>query len=74
MSDDSHGVAHLATNYDKLLPFLTRNGINSISYLSRSTMSTADVIDPRFPALSVKSIAVADIADHPTLASAVTQH
>ncbi|KAK5082269.1 hypothetical protein LTR05_007413 [Lithohypha guttulata] len=66
LSDDSHGMAQVATNYDKLLPFLQRNGIEQLWYLSPAS-SRNNFGDPRFPTLSTDSVLVRDVASHKTL-------
>ncbi|KAF2145200.1 uncharacterized protein K452DRAFT_324926 [Aplosporella prunicola CBS 121167] len=52
LSDDSHTVEHVATNYHRLPEFLARVGIRDIHYLAQGREGP----DPRFPDIYVSSI------------------
>ncbi|KAK5939716.1 hypothetical protein PMZ80_008097 [Knufia obscura] len=66
LSDDSHGMAQIGTNYEKLLPFLERNNITILSYLTH-VIPSGNARDERFPTLSIESVAVSEVAGHETL-------
>ncbi|EEP77809.1 conserved hypothetical protein [Uncinocarpus reesii 1704] len=61
LSDDSHGIHHVALNYKRVLDFLDVAGITTIHYLSYEPDSAAPVFDSRFPHLKVNSIGVEDL-------------
>ena len=61
MSDDSHGIAHVATNYRRLLEFIKTTGISSITFLEKGSSTT----DPRFPGVFTRSVSVAELQNHP---------
>lgn len=65
LSDDSHGVSQVATNYDRVIPFLQRNGIETLSFLAHSNIP-GKYSDPRYPNLLLCSVPVSDIANHET--------
>ncbi|KAF2746354.1 histidinol phosphate phosphatase H [Sporormia fimetaria CBS 119925] len=61
ISDDSHGVAQLGTNYHRLLDFIKKVGIETIWYADRRTQSTSDA---RFRA-GFSSMSVEELIQHP---------
>ncbi|RMD41680.1 hypothetical protein DV735_g3458, partial [Chaetothyriales sp. CBS 134920] len=61
LSDDSHGVAQVAYGYTDALRFLQRCGIRSLSYLTHVEDDKSEIIDSRFPRLSVSEVQVADL-------------
>lgn len=61
LSDDSHGVEQVALNYNKILPFLQRVGISSLSFLRRGDGISATSPDNRFPFLSTGHVDVAEL-------------
>lgn len=63
LSDDSHGIAQVATNYEKLLPFLERNRIETLWFLTHDN-SHGNSDDPRYPNLIIGSIPVSEVAGH----------
>ncbi|KAK4939973.1 hypothetical protein LTR10_019825 [Elasticomyces elasticus] len=63
LSDDSHGVDHVATNYDRLLPFLDEAGITSLTYIRRGGVSQGKV-DSRFPYLDAEDVALSELRSH----------
>lgn len=60
LSDDSHGVAHVATNYQRVPDFLDKAGIDNLVYLEKGS-TTKDV---RFPGVSAVSIKVTELREH----------
>lgn len=58
MSDDSHGIDQIGTNYPRLLAFIQKTGIENIHYADRAGTRK----DSRFPSAGFTSIAVADLA------------
>jgi histidinol-phosphatase (PHP family) len=61
MSDDSHGIDQIATNYTRLLDFIQKVGIKEIHYAD----SDASSKDSRFPNAGFSSIAVDDLVQLP---------
>jgi histidinol-phosphatase (PHP family) len=61
MSDDSHGIDHIATNYARMLDFINRAGIKQMHYASRDATST----DPRFPHTGFSSMPVEQLSQLP---------
>lgn len=55
LSDDSHGIAHVGTNYKQLLPFLDQLKIEALAYLSKDSVSGA---------LEVKEMQMAEFKSH----------
>lgn len=61
MSDDSHGIDHIGTNYTGLLAFIQKAGIEQIHYADPTGVRK----DSRFPKGGFSSICVADLAQLP---------
>nr|KMM68631.1 histidinol-phosphatase [Coccidioides posadasii RMSCC 3488] len=61
LSDDSHGVHHVALNYSRVRDFLDTAGITTIHYLKYEPDSTAPADDFRFPNMRIGSISVEDL-------------
>ncbi|KAF2113401.1 polymerase/histidinol phosphatase-like protein [Lophiotrema nucula] len=61
MSDDSHGIDQVGTNYRRLLEFIHKAGIGQVCYADRG----APRKDSRFPNAGFSSIAVDDIVQLP---------
>lgn len=61
MSDDSHGIDQIGTNYARLLAFIRKAGIDQIHYADRAGVRK----DSRFPNAGFSSIAVTDLAQSP---------
>lgn len=61
MSDDSHGVDQIGTNYPRMLAFIQQAGIKQIHYADLE----APRKDSRFPTTGFSSIAVDDLARLP---------
>ncbi|KAL8822540.1 MAG: hypothetical protein Q9191_006725 [Dirinaria sp. TL-2023a] len=59
LSDDSHGVDQVATNYDKLLQFVERTGIKEVVYLRQGSATT----DARFPNISTDIVTLQDLKE-----------
>jgi histidinol-phosphatase (PHP family) len=58
LSDDSHGIGHVAACYDQVLNFLDDVGIRSVVYLTHAEHGTGKVVDERFPGLRLNQIDV----------------
>ena len=63
ISDDSHGVAQVGLNYDKVLESIQAASINQICFLAPVSDSILPQ-DPRFPKVGWKTISVADLEQH----------
>ncbi|KAF1960591.1 histidinol-phosphatase [Byssothecium circinans] len=61
MSDDSHSIDQIGTNYTRLLNFIQKAGIEEIMYAD----SDAPPRDGRFPNAGFSSIAIDDLVQHP---------
>jgi histidinol-phosphatase (PHP family) len=61
MSDDSHGIDQIGTNYARLLAFIQKAGIEKIHYADSAGVR----IDSRFPIAGFSSITVTDLARLP---------
>lgn len=61
MSDDSHGIDQIGTNYRRLLAFIQKVGIEEMHYVDHAGLRK----DNRFPNAGFSSIAVADLAQLP---------
>ncbi|KAF2637472.1 histidinol-phosphatase [Massarina eburnea CBS 473.64] len=61
MSDDSHGIDQIGTNYTRLLDFIRKAGIKEIMYAD----SDASCTDRRFPNAGFSSIATDDLIQLP---------
>lgn len=64
MSDDSHGISQVGTNYGRLLEFTVATHITSITFLEKGT--TTD--DPRFPGLAKDAVSVESMKGHSSFA------
>lgn len=62
MSDDSHGIEQIGTNYTRLLAFIQKTGISSIHYIDPRAGARKN---SRFPSIGFTSIAVTDLAQLP---------
>lgn len=61
MSDDSHGIDQIGTNYARLLAFVKTAGIDRIHYADRA----GERKDSRFPNAGFSSITLTDLAQLP---------
>jgi histidinol-phosphatase (PHP family) len=57
MSDDSHGIDQIGTNYARLLAFIKKAGIEEIQFVDEAGI--------RFPSAGFSSIATSKLADLP---------
>ena len=64
LSDDSHGVEQVATNYHRLLPFLKLVGIKILHFLGHAADRSAPPHDQRFPSLVIGSIEIEELRHH----------
>lgn len=60
ISDDSHGVSHVGTNYGRLLRFIENVEISPITFLKKGLITK----DPRFPGVSTNTISIDEIKEH----------
>lgn len=66
MSDDSHGIDQIGTNYVRLLDFIQKVGITEVWYVDSSVPSS----DCRFPHAGFSSIAISNLMQSPFWARA----
>lgn len=60
LSDDSHGVNHVAYGYDEAMQFVKSCGIAHL-YFAKHVDNPTTVVDERFPTLEFGAAAVADL-------------
>jgi len=60
LSDDSHGISHIGTNYAKALQFIKTTGISEIYYFE---MTSADS-NGRLKETATRSISIAELERH----------
>jgi len=66
LSDDSHGVDQVASNYHLVLNFMEFVGIPTLHYLELSTDSgVSEVLDDRFPWIQIRSISLSEVKQLP---------
>jgi histidinol-phosphatase (PHP family) len=56
MSDDSHGIDQVATNYPRLLQYIRKVGINEIFYVDKDTAPTDSRISAGFSSITVDNL------------------
>jgi histidinol-phosphatase (PHP family) len=61
MSDDSHGIDQIGTNYARLLSFIQKAGIEELHYIDPSGVRK----DKRFPSAGFASITTSGLAALP---------
>jgi histidinol-phosphatase (PHP family) len=61
MSDDSHGVSQVGTNYQRSLAFIKKAGIKDIWYADRKAGKTSDA---RF-STGFSKVSVGELEQHP---------
>lgn len=61
MSDDSHGVDQVGTNYGRLLAYVKKAGIDRIYYVDEA----GERKDSRFPKAGISSIALTELEQLP---------
>lgn len=64
ISDDSHGIDHVGTNYPGLLMFIEKHKISPVIFFEKGS-PTKDI---RFPSITTKIVSVAKIKEHPIFA------
>ena len=62
MSDDSHGITQVGTNYGRCLGFAEKTGIASISFLEKGAATK----DSRFPGISTNAVNLIELKEHPS--------
>lgn len=62
LSDDSHGIEQIGTNYPRLLDYIQKTGIQKIHFATRGC---GERIDGRFPSAGFSTMAVGDLAELP---------
>lgn len=60
LSDDSHGVEQVGTNYERVLQFVEETGIKEVHFLERGGVA----FDQRFPNVSMSSVSLAELKRH----------
>lgn len=60
MSDDSHGTDQVGLNYERVLEFVEKIGIQDLHFLERGNAAS----DPRFPNVCNSSARVVDLKHH----------
>ncbi len=63
LSDDSHGISHVALNYGRALPFLDAVGISSLTYLQHNP-APQDKSEPRFQSLHFGQLDMTELREH----------
>lgn len=64
LSDDSHGIEHVGTNYHRMLEFVKKAGISEIYYADREAPATSRK-DSRFPNAGFSRIAIEGLVEMP---------
>ena len=62
MSDDSHGIDQIGTNYGRLLAFIQKAGIEEIHFAAKGGETRKDT---RFPNAGFSTMAVSELARLP---------
>ena len=61
MSDDSHGIKQVGTNYAQCLSFAEKTGITSIAFLAKGVVTK----DNRFPGIFTNVVDLTEVKEHP---------
>ena len=61
ISDDSHGISHVGSNYAGLLAFIEKNNLSPITFFQKD-LPTKDL---RFPGVSTRTVSFTALRDHP---------
>lgn len=61
LSDDSHGIHHVALNYNPVLDFLDVAGITVVHYLTHEPDAQDAAPDSRFPNMRIYAISVEEL-------------
>ncbi|TKA73772.1 hypothetical protein B0A55_07116 [Friedmanniomyces simplex] len=65
LSDDSHGIAQVGLNYEKVLQCVERAGITELWYLTPAIPESSEAPpDPRFPRVRWVAVPVAELKEH----------
>ncbi|KAL9076496.1 MAG: hypothetical protein Q9161_000827 [Pseudevernia consocians] len=62
LSDDSHGIKQVGTNYGQCLSFAEKAGITSIVFLEEGAATK----DSRFPGIATNSVSLIELQEHPS--------
>jgi histidinol-phosphatase (PHP family) len=62
LSDDSHGIEQIGTNYPRLLKYIQKAGVDKIHFAAKGCGVR---VDSRFPSAGFSTITVADLAELP---------
>lgn len=67
LSDDSHGIAQVATHYAQTMTFLQRNGIDELIYFEKTATESSPLGDATSnPRTTKKPVSVKDLREtHP---------
>lgn len=60
LSDDSHGISHIGTNYGKALQFMKTTGISEIYYFAKSSAESHGRLNETI----TRSISIAELENH----------
>ncbi|KAL2839274.1 polymerase/histidinol phosphatase-like protein [Aspergillus pseudoustus] len=63
LSDDSHGIDHVGSNYHELLEFMQQQGINELHHLELSSTEGDEGVDARFPRTLCKSRSITEVKE-----------
>ncbi|KAL9136986.1 MAG: hypothetical protein Q9175_001820 [Cornicularia normoerica] len=61
LSDDSHGIKQVGTNYGRCLSFAEKTGIISITFLEKGAATK----DSRFPGISTNAVSLVELKERP---------
>ena len=62
LSDDSHGIKQVGTNYGQCVSFAEKAGITSIVFLEEGAATK----DSRFPGIATNSVSLIELKEHPS--------
>ncbi|KAF6234561.1 hypothetical protein HO173_007186 [Letharia columbiana] len=62
LSDDSHGIKQVGTNYGRCLSFAEKTGITSVHFLEKGAATK----DSRFPGISTNAVSLIELKKHPS--------
>lgn len=62
MSDDSHGIEQVGTNYGRCVSFAEKTGITSFTFLEKGAATK----DSRFPGIFAKAVGLIELKEHPS--------
>ncbi len=64
LSDDSHGIKQVGTNYPRLLMFIEKVEISPVIFFEKGSPTK----DERFPGITTKAVSLAKLRAHPIFA------